>query len=112
MASINERIRAAVTPFVLECVPHVYEGNGDTYAVFEYRETPIDFIDNEPMGWKAEITLYLILPLEKNSLQLRGDLSRAILAAGFTAPTVEDAGDGTEQCWQFQFEGELEDDDG
>lgn len=109
MASINERIRTAVTPIVPDCEPHKYEGDSDTYVIFEYIVTPTFFLDNEPMGWKASVTLLLVLPLEKNSLQLRSNLCSAIMAAGFTAPTVEDAGDGTEQCWQLQFEGELED---
>ena len=106
--SINERIRAAVLPVVGVCEPHTYEGDRDTYSVFEYTETPLAFFDNEVEVWKCNITLLLVLPLEINSLKLRRTLCNALIAAGFTAPTVTDVGDGTEQCWQLQFEGETE----
>ena len=106
--SINERIRRAVLPIVGVCEPHIYEGEENTYTVFEYTQKPIAFFDNEVEAWGCNVTLLLVLPLEVNSLQLRQKLCTALIAAGFTAPVVQDAGDGTEQCWQLQFEGEME----
>lgn len=112
MSSINERIRTAVTPLVGACEPHVYTGESDTYAVFDYVEVPLAFSDNEVTEWKAQITLELVLPLGINSIRLRRRLCSALTRSDFTAPLVTDVGDGTQQIWQFTFEGEMEAGDG
>lgn len=112
--SINQRIRTAVLPLVPVCEPHFYGGERDTYCVFEVTEEPLGFADNEVVAWRAQVTLILALPLETNSIQLRRQLCAALVEADFTAPTVTDIGDGTEQLWQFLFQGELweDEDDG
>lgn len=110
--TINQRIRAAVTPVIGICEPHFYGGESDSYCVFEVTEEPLGFADNEVVAWKARVTLLLALPMERNSIELRKRLCAALIGADFTAPAVTDVNDGTQQIWQLDFEGEVWEDEG
>lgn len=105
MASINERIRAVVTPIVPDCVPDQYGGEAEIYCVFYVAERATAFEDDVPTATCSSVTLHLYAPIGRNTLQLRQDLRRAIAAAeDFTAPTVLPDNDAGEQHYIFEFE--------
>ena len=113
--SINEQIIQAVTPVVLTCVPEPYQPNeGDavsTYCTFTYTEMPDNFGDDQPEVIRYLIRLSYYAPLigadgeSNNTLSTRKALRRAIFAAGFTYPSVENLTDDVSQRFDFEFEG-------
>ena len=105
MASINERIRAVVTPIVPDCVPDQYGGEAEIYCVFYVEEHPTGFEDDAPTAVRASVTLHLYATIGRNTLQLRKELRRAIAAVeDFTAPTVLPDNDAGDQHYIFEFE--------
>ena len=105
MDSINERIRAAVTPIVPICRQDFYGGEETTYCVFFVTEAPEGFGDGEPTGVIGRVSLHLFTPRGADTVELRHRLRRAISAAeDFTAPEVEDASDNKDQIHIFSFE--------
>lgn len=103
--SIGERIRAAVTPVVAECVAELYRGEAEEYCVFNFTELPEGFGDNKPHMIRYLIQLHYCLPWGMNPNKTKRALRRAILDAGFTAPTITPNADELGQEFVFEFEG-------
>lgn len=110
--SIASEIRAAVEPTGIPCQQFGYDGPLDTYLTFNMFSTPDDFGDDEPGAEVWSIQLHLFAPFTLDTTQLRKQIKRAIVGAGFTAPTMVDASttarmdDGTETHLVFEFERE------
>ena len=102
--TINEAFRAAVEPVVAVCVPDAYDGEAEEYCTFNYTEVPEDFGDDVPDGIRYAVQLHYICPVGRNSIATRRRLRQAILAADFTAPTVENASDADGQHYVFEFD--------
>ena len=113
MSTVNQRIRGAVLPHVSVCVHGTYkpgatEAAAEIYCEFNYSESPELFGDDAPGAMRYLCQVHLYAPASVDTVQLRKDLRRAIHAAGFTYPNVEDASDEDGQ----HFVCELEDTDG
>lgn len=96
--SINETIIQAVTPIVPVCVPDVYrpdakETPAEIYCVFNYTESGTVFGDDEPRAVLYLIQLHLYLPLGRTPVQLKRQLRRAMLDAGFAVGDYTNASD-------------------
>lgn len=102
--TINEAFRAAVEPVVAVCVPDAYDGEAEEYCTFNYTEVPEDFGDDVPDVIRYAVQLHYICPVGRNSIATRRRLRQAILAADFTAPTVENASDADGQHYVFEFD--------
>lgn len=106
--NIDERIRAAVLPIVPVCEPDFYDGLESIYCTFNLNEIPVAFGDNAPRHSRCLIQLHLFAPGHPKPVttrQIRWDLCRAILAAGFTYPEVTNASEKDEQHYVLEFEG-------
>ena len=106
--NIDERIRAAVLPVVPVCEPDDYEGEAETYCTFNMTELPIAFGDDRPRAVRYLIQLHLFAPgypKRPSTRQMRWDLRRAILDAGFTAPEIVNASERKVQHYVLEFEG-------
>lgn len=111
--SLNEDIRAVVTPIVKVCDPDYYGGEDETYCVFGYTEIPDNFGNNVPQAYRRLVDLHLYVPLMQDSRALRRKLRRAIIAVDtWTAPTINNASDETGQHYVFEFEAMGDIDDG
>lgn len=103
--SINEKIKEAVEPIVPVCVPDSYDGEEEIYTTFNFTSVPIGFGDGKPRCLRCMIQMHAFFPEGYASLQIRKNLARAILAAGFTYPSEENASDDVGQHYVLEFEG-------
>ena len=109
MATINQRIIAAVTPVVAVCVPDVYapdatEVPAREYCTFNYTESPDNFGDGEPGAMRYLCQLHYDAPMGANTIGTRKSLRQALHGAGFTYPSADNATDGDYQHFVFEFE--------
>lgn len=106
--NIDERIRAAVLPIVPICEPDLYDGEESTYCTFNMEEIPTAFGDDAPHAVRYLIQLHLFAPgwpKPPSTRQLRKQLCRAVLDAGFTYPEVTNASEKEAQHYVLEFEG-------
>lgn len=102
--TVNEQIKAAVEPIVAVCVPDAYDGEAEEYCTFSYDEHPEAFGDDAPDLIRYAASLHYYCPKGHNSIATRRALRMAIIAADFTAPTVENASDNDGQHYVFEFD--------
>ena len=95
-------------PIVPVCEPDFYDGEESIYCTFNMNEIPTAFGDNRPRHSRCLIQLHLFAPgwpKPPSTRQIRWELCRAILAAGFTYPEVTNASEKDEQHYVLEFEG-------
>lgn len=108
--SIASRIVNAVSFAGLPCVQVSFNGDADTYFVFNLQAVPSAFADDAPEADIWLIQLHLYAPFTLDTTKLRRKVRNAIHEAGFTYPDMQDASsgirstDGTEQHIVFEFE--------
>ena len=66
--------------------------------------TPADFADDDAEHYRYLVQVHLYAPLEKNTRAYRREISRRLVAAGFTRPTVTPASDDHGQHYAFECE--------
>ena len=104
--SFETRIRAAVSPIVPEVQAGVYTGSAEEFCAFVVTEVPMGFGNDRHHATRGLVQLNWHLPYEADPTEKKRQLRRAIIDAGFTAPTVEDTTvDTMERRLTFEFEG-------
>lgn len=106
---LHSVLRSAVLPLVPVCEPGVYEGDQPEYCTFLVTDLPDLFAEGRPHAMCYLVYLHWFLPSGVNPLAKKRQLCRALLAAGFTYPNVEDASD--EEGQHFVFECQYADGD-
>lgn len=106
---LNERLCAAVTPIVAICRPDEYvpapgENPGE-YCTYNRAEYPRLFASGAPRRVVYLYQLHYYLKRGVNPEAKLWALKRAVLAAGFTAPSAVNASDADGQHWVLEFEG-------
>lgn len=89
---------------LLPTADSVYKGTATEYIVFNYTELPADFADDDAAHYRYLVQVHLYAPLEKNTRTYRQEISRRLVAAGFTRPTVTPASDKNGQHYAFECE--------
>lgn len=103
--SINTRIIAALDGLTPEPpAPDTYKGTQALYIVFNYTLIPADFGDDDAGHYRALVQVHLYAPHEKNTVSLRKEISRRLVAAGFTRPSITPASDAKGQHYAFECE--------
>lgn len=102
--AIDERIKAAVTPVVPECMADEYTGAAEEYCTFNFDELPMAHGNNRPHAVRYLIQVHYFLPKGRRPFLKKRELARALLAADFTFPTIENASDETGQHYVFECE--------
>lgn len=82
----------------------VYKGSATEYIVFNYTAIPADFGDDDAAHYRYLVQVHLYAPLEKNTREYRREISRRLVEAGFTRPTVTPASDAHGQHYAFECE--------
>lgn len=82
----------------------VYKGSATEYIVFNYTAIPADFGDDDAAHYRYLVQVHLYVPLEKNTREYRREISRRLVEAGFTRPTVTPASDAHGQHYAFECE--------
>ncbi len=115
--SLNERIIGALLPLGIPVAPGVYTGEEKTYLTFNYATVGADYGDDEPQHELALVQVHLFCPVTANNVATRRRIKRLLRDAGFTWPSVEDAGvEGREKAsrsthlvFECRWAGGLED---
>lgn len=82
----------------------VYKGKSTEYIVFNYTEIPADYADDDAGHYRYLVQVHLYAPNEKNTLAYRREITRRLVAAGFTRPSITPAHDATGQHYVFECE--------
>ena len=98
----------AVTEVVLVWVGDLYDPNqedaADEFCVFSYTETPDFFTDNTPQICRYTISLVWAMPIKRQSMRKKKDLTDALLSAGFDVLGVYNVSDEDFQQYEFELE--------
>ena len=96
--SINSRIKTALDGLTNDhAAADTYKGREAEYIVF-------DFGDDDAGHYLALVQVHLYAPHEKNTVKLRREISRRLVSAGFTRPSITPASDERGQHYVFECE--------
>ena len=85
-------IREALLPLGYEISPTMNTHKSDTYITYgEIMDHGEDFGDDSPEHVRVTVRVHFICPYNKNYLTAKRNIRRAIAAADFTFPYIEDA---------------------
>lgn len=82
----------------------IYKGDSTEYIVFNFSTIPEDFGDDDAAHYRYLVQVHLYAPNEKNTLAYRREITRRLVSAGFTRPTITPASDKTGQHYVFECE--------
>ena len=102
--TINERIRAAVTPVIPDCVPGEYTGDNESYCTFDVIETPDLLAEGTAHAVVAIVVLHWYRPQNTNPNAVIAQLVRGIVAQGGTYPTITHGAEET--MLEFELDGD------
>lgn len=108
--TLNEKIIAAVTPIVAECVPDLLvtepgETPPEEYCTFNFSRYADALGDNSAHAMRALVQVHYLAPLRANTAATRRRLWAALADVdAFTAPDITNASDQTGQHYVFEFE--------
>lgn len=103
--SLNSRLVDALSELTPEPpAADTYKGTQALYIVFNYSLVPADFGDDDAGHYRALVQVHLYAPHAKNTVLLRREISRRLVAAGFTRPSVTPASDASGQHYVFECE--------
>lgn len=102
--TINERIRAAVTPAVPDCVPGEYTGDNESYCTFDVIETPDLLAEGTAHAVVAIVILHWYRPKNTNPNAVIAQLVRGIVSQGGTYPTITHGAEET--MLEFELDGD------
>ena len=81
-----------------------YKGNDALYIVFNYSEIPDNFGDDDAGHYRVLVQVHLYAPPEENTVALRREIMRRLVAADFTRPSITPASDANGQHFIFECE--------
>lgn len=105
---IDIRLRAAVDgamPVGFPIYPNLYTGDELEYIVTNYTMLPVLHAGDRPGAARYLIQVHYYLPHKKNPNAVIEALCKALHQAGFTAPSVQNAADGSGQHYVLECEG-------
>ena len=111
--SVNKIIVTALRPFGIPVAERLYMGKGNEYFVYVLADDNVgDSGDDTAQAYVSYMQIHYICPLNKSYTDMKRQIRRALLGAGFTPPDVTDVSD-TERHLVFECsienEYELED---
>ncbi len=89
---------------LLPTAADTYKGKATEYIVFNYTTIPADFGDDDAGHYRYLVQVHLYAPHEKNTLAYRREITRRLVSADFTRPTVAPASDANGQHYVFECE--------
>lgn len=101
--SVNSLLIEALNP-TAPTAPDEYKGDAETYIIFNYTSTPINFGDDEPGHEIFFVQVHLYAPDGINTLTQRRAIKKALFIAGLTWPSYVNASDGNGQHHVFECE--------
>ena len=107
--SVNKIIVTALRPFGLPVAENLYTGTGKEYFTYNYADDSVgDLGDDLPQAYVASMQIHYFCPLNNSYAGMKRRIRAALVAAGFTPPTVTDASDTTDKIRHLVFECGIE----
>lgn len=100
--SIDAKIKTALGGICGEPYSQVYMGDEEEYIVFNHSEYPLVAANNVTRIVGYSIQVHLFMPLNANPNTKKAGIRNAIIAAGFSYPTVLDMSDGDGRHFVFE----------
>ena len=104
--NVNETLKTMFSD-LLPVAADTYKGKATEYIVFNYTAIPEDFGDDDAQHWRYLTQVHLYAPHEKNSLAYRREITRRLVAGGFTRPTITPMKPGSITFLNARFPGAL-----
>lgn len=101
--SIEERLISAFNGLV-PAASQTYKGDEDEYITINYTAIPDDYGDDDADVVRVLVQVHYFAPHELNTVKMRREITRRIVAAGFTRPSITPASDGTSQHYVYECE--------
>lgn len=109
--TVNKKITDALKPFGLPVADRLYEGTRDEFFYFILADdAEEDAGDDMPEAYVSYMQIHYCCPWTKNYSAMRKEVRAALLAAGFTAPSVTDASVDGDRIRHLVFECSIEND--
>ena len=113
--TIETLIESAVKPVIPVCVPWQYSGEAMEYCVYAYSELPDEWGDDAAGAIRYVVQLHWFFPwtpkvtADPEVQRKKKAIRSALVAAGFTFPSIESAGDGEwmDLVFECEIEGEV-----
>lgn len=101
--NVNALLMGALNSLLPTAYP-IYKGKATEYIVFNYTTIPADFADDDAGHYRYLVQAHLYAPVEKNTIKYRREITRRLMTAGFTRPTITPAHDASGQHLIFECE--------
>lgn len=101
--SIEERLVNALSG-LMPVASQSYKGEAAEYITTNYTAVPDDYGDDDAGHVRALVQVHYFAPHELNTVAMRREITRRIVAAGFTRPSITPASDGTSQHYVYECE--------
>ena len=102
--TVNERLKAALSPLGAAMAPGTYTGPEETYLTYNYGLVPIQHGDDRVLFYKALVQVHVVGPIGKPIAPLVKRVMGALMRNEFTAPEVENAGEQERQHMVIESE--------
>lgn len=101
--SIEERLMSAFNGLV-PAASQTYQGDADEYITINYTAVPDDYGDDDAGAVRVLVQVHYFAPHGLNTVATRREITRRIVAADFTRPSITPASDGTSQHYVYECE--------
>ena len=110
--TVNETVIKSLEQFGKPVKPDHYEGKEKEYFIFNFVDDVADeFGDDEPLRVISYLQIHYFLPMDKDYLEMKKKIRKALFKNGFTYPSVTIMAEPEKKIHHLIFECEIENDD-
>ena len=107
--TVNEKIIHALSGFGIKVTPDFFGDGSDEYFTFNYADDrAADYGDDKPTHTVAYMQIHYFCQINKDYLQIKKRVRKALLEAGFSYPAVVDATESGDKERHLVFECSIE----
>lgn len=110
--TVNEKIIQAMTGFEIPVVADFFGDGNEEYITFNYADDRAALYgDDAPIAVKAAMQIHYFLPANKDYLEIKKKMRKALFEEGFTYPEVTVLVEPGNKVRHIIFECEIENED-
>ncbi|MBQ6621529.1 MAG: hypothetical protein IJH75_01680 [Mogibacterium sp.] len=102
--SVAADIRTALSGLGYPVAQNSYQGNEQTYFVFNLQRIPVNFADDTPQVERVLIQLHLYAPITFNTATIERTVQQTLFGLGYAYPATENVSDRESQHLVFETE--------
>ncbi|HCT91096.1 MAG TPA: phage tail protein [Lachnospiraceae bacterium] len=109
--TVNEKIKNALAGFGIPVTTDFFGGGEEEYVTFNYADDrAVAFADDAPLLVAADMQIHYFLPADKDCLEAKRGMRKALFRAGFTYPEVTEFVEPDSNVRHIIFECRIEND--